>query len=100
MNRINFGHRSGVIVDVCGRHGTWFDAGELTRVLEWIASGALENERARERAERERVAAHVAHGANQAHGAAGVLLDPSSGVARQTDTLLEMLGAFLTSRFK
>ncbi len=49
MNRINFGKRSGVIVDLCGLHGTWFDPGELTRVLEWIASGGHIDERTRER---------------------------------------------------
>ena len=35
MNRKNFGGASGVIVDVCARHGTWFDAGELPQVLEF-----------------------------------------------------------------
>jgi Zn-finger nucleic acid-binding protein len=49
MNRLNFGRRSGVIVDVCKLHGTWFDAGELTRVLEWIAAGGWIDARARER---------------------------------------------------
>ena len=39
MNRVNFGKRSGVVVDVCRSHGTWFDAGELTRTVEWLASG-------------------------------------------------------------
>ncbi len=97
MNRINFGHRSGVIVDVCGHHGTWFDAGELTRVLEWIASGALADERVREHAEREREAARAA---NKAHDAAGVVLDPSWGVARDAETLLDVLGEFLIGRFK
>jgi Zn-finger nucleic acid-binding protein len=45
MNRLNFGRRSGVIVDVCRVHGTWFDAGELTRVLEWIAGGGTAHAR-------------------------------------------------------
>ena len=47
MNRVNFGHTSGVIVDVCTPHGTWFDADELRRVLEFITSGGLEAARAR-----------------------------------------------------
>jgi Zn-finger nucleic acid-binding protein len=42
MNRVNFGKRSGVIVDVCKGHGTWFDAGELTRAIEFVAAGGLE----------------------------------------------------------
>ena len=42
MNRVNFGRRSGVVVDVCKPHGTWFDAGELTQAIEWVSSGGLE----------------------------------------------------------
>jgi Zn-finger nucleic acid-binding protein len=41
MNRKNFGRSSGVVVDVCSRHGTWFDAGELSRVLAFVESGGL-----------------------------------------------------------
>lgn len=48
MNRANFGRVSGVIVDVCSRHGTWFDAGELTRAVAFAANGGLERSRARE----------------------------------------------------
>ncbi len=39
MVRRNYGRRSGVIVDVCGRHGVWFDCEELHKVLRWIRSG-------------------------------------------------------------
>lgn len=49
MNRTNFGRVSGVIVDVCHKHGTWFDAGELTRTVAFAASGGLERTRAREK---------------------------------------------------
>ncbi len=48
MNRKNFGGSSGVIVDVCAKHGTWFDAGELPQVLEFVRSGGLVRERVRE----------------------------------------------------
>jgi Zn-finger nucleic acid-binding protein len=41
MNRVNFGKVSGVIVDVCRQHGSWFDGGELTRVVAFAASGRL-----------------------------------------------------------
>lgn len=41
MNRKNFGGTSGIIVDVCVRHGTFFDAGELPRVLEFVRRGGL-----------------------------------------------------------
>lgn len=46
MNRTNFGHRSGVVIDVCKGHGAWFDAGELRRVLQFVESGGLEKARA------------------------------------------------------
>lgn len=39
MNRVNFGGRSGVIVDHCSRHGMWLDSGELLRLLEWWHAG-------------------------------------------------------------
>ena len=49
MNRINFGKRSGIILDGCAHHGTWFDADELRRVVEFIRDGGLEQVRQRER---------------------------------------------------
>ncbi len=52
MNRVNFGRVSGVIVDVCKIHGTWFDGGELTRVVAFAASGGLDKMREREKNER------------------------------------------------
>lgn len=52
MNRKNFGAGSGVIVDVCARHGTWFDAGELPRVLAFVESGGLARLRKREAEQR------------------------------------------------
>jgi Zn-finger nucleic acid-binding protein len=39
MNRLNYGHSSGVIVDVCRDHGIWFDAEELARILAWLRAG-------------------------------------------------------------
>jgi Zn-finger nucleic acid-binding protein len=41
MNRKNFGRYSGVIIDVCQQHGTWFDAGELQRIMQFIGTGGL-----------------------------------------------------------
>ncbi|MBN2496468.1 MAG: zf-TFIIB domain-containing protein [Deltaproteobacteria bacterium] len=51
MNRKNFGRFSGVIIDICKEHGTWFDADELRRILEFIASGGLDRQAERERME-------------------------------------------------
>lgn len=51
MNRINFAKCSGVIVDVCKGHGTWFDRDELSQIVEFVRGGGLESSRAREKAE-------------------------------------------------
>ena len=40
-------------IDACGEHGTWFDAGELTRVVAFAASGGLDRTRARESQEQQ-----------------------------------------------
>lgn len=53
MNRINFARMSGVVVDVCKEHGTWFDKDELRRLVEFIRAGGLEKARARQNAELE-----------------------------------------------
>jgi Zn-finger nucleic acid-binding protein len=50
MNRINFARCSGVIVDVCKGHGTWFDREELSRIVEFIRGGGLEASRTKEKA--------------------------------------------------
>jgi Zn-finger nucleic acid-binding protein len=50
MNRVNFAHCSGVIIDVCKRHGVWFDRDELSRIVEFIRSGGLEVSRTKEKA--------------------------------------------------
>ncbi|HXT61709.1 MAG TPA: zf-TFIIB domain-containing protein [Pyrinomonadaceae bacterium] len=51
MNRINFARCSGVIVDVCRGHGTWFDASELREIVEFIRGGGLELARQKEKRE-------------------------------------------------
>lgn len=41
MDRRNYRHRSGVILDVCTEHGVWLDPGELRQIMEWVKSGGL-----------------------------------------------------------
>jgi Zn-finger nucleic acid-binding protein len=55
MNRKNFGDSSGIVVDVCTRHGVWFEAGELPRVLAFVQAGGLERARLRRESEEKRV---------------------------------------------
>jgi Zn-finger nucleic acid-binding protein len=54
MHRRNFARMSGVIVDECGTHGTFFDAGELEDVLAFVQSGGLAMAEERRRAEAQR----------------------------------------------
>ena len=44
MTRMNFGTRSGIILDVCRAHGTWFDRGELDAVLDFVREGGIEDQ--------------------------------------------------------
>ena len=45
MNRMNFGRRSGAVVDVCRGHGTFLDRGELHQVVRFIHEGGLDRAR-------------------------------------------------------
>lgn len=51
MNRVNFGAKSGVVVDRCKQHGVWLDGGELRQLFEWMKLGGhlLERERQEQR---------------------------------------------------
>jgi Zn-finger nucleic acid-binding protein len=88
MNRKQFAMGAGVVVDVCKGHGTFFDAGELPAIIEFVMQGGLEKAAKREldrereqlRAERDRVRAAAADVARQEfsqsrRGAGGVLVD-------------------------
>lgn len=91
MNRVNFGKVSGVIVDVCRVHGTWFDGGELTRVVHFAAAGGLARTRAREADEKVARTAEVA-----AHRAALAQFDTKQeGMNRRLDLWREFLHGLL-----
>jgi Zn-finger nucleic acid-binding protein len=73
MNRVNFGQRSGVVVDQCKIHGIWLDNGELTHLLEWKKAGGqllqqkaaeLEQQRKKPRGPLPASANDYGHGAN------------------------------------
>ena len=51
MNRSNFARASGVIVDICRKHGVWFDADELPKIVDFIQKGGMEIARNREKME-------------------------------------------------
>lgn len=77
MNRRLFATGTGIIIDVCRTHGTFFDAGELPQVIEFVMNGGLERaerkdlERMRETARRELAQARDAARA-AAHGSAEI----------------------------
>ena len=48
MNRKNFAQGSGIVLDVCAKHGIWLDRGELVRLLGFVEKGGLTHARARE----------------------------------------------------
>jgi Zn-finger nucleic acid-binding protein len=45
MNRKLFASGSGVVVDVCRSHGTFFDAGELPAIIDFVMAGGLAKSR-------------------------------------------------------
>jgi Zn-finger nucleic acid-binding protein len=49
MTRRNFGAGSGVILDVCGKDGVFFDRGELTAVVDFLEKGGWDRLKKRER---------------------------------------------------
>jgi Zn-finger nucleic acid-binding protein len=91
MNRKLFAAGSGVIVDVCRTHGTFFDAGELPAVIDYVMQGGLDAaekkkiDRMRAEAQRERYNARIAqieasrmqstYDVGRGGGSAGALVD-------------------------
>ncbi|MFN8058285.1 MAG: zf-TFIIB domain-containing protein [Vicinamibacterales bacterium] len=53
MNRVNFARYSGIVLDVCKAHGTFFDRDDLPGVVGFIARGGMDQARRKERQELE-----------------------------------------------
>ena len=92
MNRKLFAAGSGVIVDVCRTHGTFFDAGELPAIIDFVAKGGLaaaekkELERKRDELRHERDAARSAQ-----WSAASVGQGTYDGAGRDGGALVDLL---------
>jgi len=60
MHRRNYASISGIVIDVCRKHGIWLDHSELEKVLDFVRAGGLDRSRMRElerlREERRRLA--------------------------------------------
>ena len=41
MHRKNYANSSGIVIDVCSKHGLWFDIHELDEILNFVRSGLL-----------------------------------------------------------
>ncbi|HQR44515.1 MAG TPA: zinc ribbon domain-containing protein [Thermoanaerobaculia bacterium] len=49
MTRRNYGAGSGVILDLCGKHGVFLDRGELTAIVDFLENGGRDRTMRRER---------------------------------------------------
>ena len=58
MARRNFLRVSGIIVDCCPEHGTWFDAGELRAAINFVKDGGMARSQAHEEREAQRKRRH------------------------------------------
>ncbi|MFI5311742.1 MAG: zf-TFIIB domain-containing protein [Gemmatimonadales bacterium] len=103
MNRVNFAHTSGVIMDVCKVDGVWLDRGELERVVTFVERGGLAAAREKERAqlddERRRVEMARAGSATTFMGyrdvTIGVTTPGASSRAPVEQLLLDALNMFI-----
>lgn len=93
MNRVNFARCSGVIVDVCKGHGTWFDRDELAEIVEFIRAGGLDQARAREKAQLEETRRQLQEEQRAARASNPLINDDerSSGLASAAHELLKLL---------
>lgn len=98
MNRVNFGARSGVIVDRCRDHGVWLDGGELRRLLEWAKAGGrlLDLEKREQRLKEQAEEARFSKALTPPDGGSG---DPGFGGDSRHTPESDLLG-FLISAFR
>jgi Zn-finger nucleic acid-binding protein len=100
MNRVNFAHCSHTIVDVCGKHGTWFDKDELRKVVEFIRAGGLEQSRAREIEELEQRRSELRTQQITASGAGTTDILPDPDRHDGVDLALDAMAAAFRRLFK
>ncbi len=97
MTPQNYARYSGIIVDVCKDHGVWFDAGELNKILDFVARGGLvkarrkETERAKDEARAARLDAQTAslQARSNTHVAAGYPVQTTPGQGLLLETVVE-----------
>ncbi|MDD2897352.1 MAG: zf-TFIIB domain-containing protein [Desulfuromonadaceae bacterium] len=81
MNRVNFGVKSGVIIDRCREHGVWLDGGELGHLFEWMKAGGKLLQQQREDEQRKQELRELERGKRQqgAQSASGGSYTDDSG---------------------
>jgi Zn-finger nucleic acid-binding protein len=104
MNRVNFANCSHIILDVCGKHGTWFDKDELRKMVEFIRAGGLDKSRAMEieKLQRERSLANIAGTTGTGNLAMSDDSSRTDGLSRYDgyDLAFDALGAAFRTIFK
>ena len=53
LEKVNYDETSGIMIDTCGEHGVWLDAGEIERIEAWIEANREELAPVRARLEAE-----------------------------------------------
>lgn len=97
MNRINFGSRSGVIIDSCRNHGIFLDAGELHHILKWVRAGG--SIAAGEDEEDQRQTDQRQQAYRKTDQAGGSTLSPLPPTQKGEDDLMDQAVEFLLSLF-
>jgi len=92
MNRRLFAAGTGVIIDVCRTHGTFFDAGELPLVIEFVMNGGLERA---ERKEIDQLRAAARRELAQARDAARAGHGPAVMERSRASSLVDLLSSLL-----
>ncbi|MBS1765873.1 MAG: zf-TFIIB domain-containing protein [Acidobacteria bacterium] len=100
MNRVNFAQISGVILDACKAHGTFFDPDELRRLVAFLQGGGMDRARSRQmdalKAEQQRLQDQAASMAGGMDAGADWSVGRSSNLG---DFLEQGLTRFLFDRF-
>jgi Zn-finger nucleic acid-binding protein len=92
MNRKQFATGAGIIVDVCKAHGTFFDAGELPAIIEFVMNGGLESAAKKDLArEKQRLDLEREHVLGMANSALTVDVGPRAGGGEAMINLLSLL---------
>jgi Zn-finger nucleic acid-binding protein len=98
MQRRNWGLKSGVLVDVCSAHGTWFDSDELARILGWVRDGGLEIARRQAEAESRDPGPVLTSSAGRGTGGPDAWSPSGGGFLLDVLELLARLGTGIVSR--